>query len=84
MNSIYIIINEVLDKYLENDVKYEHLLNYLNTNEDNFRYVYNECYKKLTIKNISFESTELKECLRDNVRDKIALYNDLQKVKPVN
>lgn len=78
VNKIYHVINEVLNNYLEEGIKPEHLLNYLNTNENNYKYMYNRIYRRLTLKDISFESSQLEECLKDSIRDKIAILNDVK------
>ena len=79
INKIYFIINEVLDSYLNEGIKPDHLLNYLNTDENNFNFMYNRVYRKLTLENVAFESEVLKECLKDSIRDKISIINDLNK-----
>lgn len=78
VNKIYHVINEVLNNYLEEGIKPEHLLNYLNTNENNYKYMYNRIYRRLTLKDISFESKQLEDCLKDSIRDKIAILNDVR------
>ena len=79
INKIYFIINEVLDSYLNEGIRPDHLLNYLNTDENNFNFMYNRVYRKLTLENVTFESEVLKECLKDSIRDKISIINDLNK-----
>lgn len=78
IEKIYFYINEILLSYLDDGVRPEHLLQYLNTSEDNFKYLYNRIYRKLTIENIQFESDQLTDALKDSIRDKIALYNDIK------
>ena len=78
VNKIYHVINEVLNNYLEEGIKPEHLLNYLNTNENNYKYMYNRIYRRLTLKDVSFESKQLEDCLKDSIRDKIAILNDVR------
>lgn len=73
---IYKTVNDTLDAYSNEGVKPEHLLNYLNTSEDNFKFLYSRVYRKLTMENVSFESEDLVLALKDVVRDRIALYND--------
>lgn len=81
-NKIYSVINEFLDSYVIEGVNPQQFLNYLNTDEDNFKLIYHKIYRKLTIEGVSFESKELTECLVDSIRDKIALLNDLNQGKP--
>ena len=78
INKIYSIINTELDKYLNNGVLQEHLLNFLNTDKQNFDILYQKIYRKLTLENISFESNQLTDCLKDIIQDRIAVYNDLK------
>lgn len=78
VNQIYLYINEILSSYLNEGIKAEHLLNYLNSDKENFDYIYNRIYRKLTMENIQFESDILIECLKDAIRDKIYLLNDLK------
>ena len=75
-SKIYKAVNDVLDAYSNEGVKPEHLLNYLNVNEDNFKFMYSRVYRKLTMEQVSFESSDLVEALKDVVRDRIAFYND--------
>jgi len=79
INKIYFIINELLDSYIKEGIKPDHLLTFLNKDEDNYKFMYNRLYRKLTLENISFDSDTLTECLIDSIRDKVALYNDLNK-----
>jgi len=79
INKIYFIINELLDSYIKEGIKPDHLLTFLNKDEDNYKFMYNRLYRKMTLENISFDSDTLTECLIDSIRDKIALYNDLNK-----
>jgi len=81
INKIYFHINELLDSYIKEGIKQEHLLTFLNTDESNFKFMYNRLYRKLTLKNIQFESNILLESLKDSIRDKISLINDLKKTK---
>ena len=78
INKIYNIINSELNKYLNDGVLEEHLLEYLNTDKKNFDVLYQKIYRKLTLDNITFESTHLTDCLMDVIQDRIALYNDLK------
>jgi hypothetical protein len=78
INKIYYQINNLLESYLDEGIKPEHLLTYLNVNEDNYKFIYNRLYKLLNLNNIHFESEILKECLIDSIRDKISLYNDIK------
>lgn len=75
-NKIYFVVNEVLNSYLSEGIKPDHLLNYLNTDESNYKFMFNRIYRKLTLENIQFESDILDECLKDSIRDKIAILND--------
>jgi len=77
INKIYFIINELLDSYIKEGIKPEYLLSFLNINEDNYKFMYNRLYRKLTLENVSFDSETLSECLMDSIRDKVALFNDL-------
>lgn len=77
INKIYFIINELLDSYIKEGIKPEYLLSFLNVNEDNYKFMYNRLYRKLTLENVSFDSETLSECLMDSIRDKVALFNDL-------
>lgn len=77
-NKIYNIANQVLDAYIKEGVQSQDLANYLNVKE-NFEFVYNRCYRRLTMDDVMFESDDLKECLRDIVRDRIAFINDTSK-----
>ncbi len=79
LNKIYYIINEILDVYITEGIKPEHLLTFLNTDEDNYKFVYNRIYRKLNLENIQFESDTLTECLKDSIRDKVGLLNDMNK-----
>lgn len=79
INKIYFIINELLDSYIKEGIKPDHLLTFLNKDEDNYKFMYNRLYRKLTLENISFDSDTLTNCLIDSIRDKVALYNDLNK-----
>lgn len=81
MERIYFTINNLFDTYINEGIKADHLLNYLNVNEDNFKYIYNRLYKKLTMENIQFNTEQLKECLIDVIEDKINLFNDLKNKK---
>jgi hypothetical protein len=76
LNKIYFIINEVLDAYILEGIKPEDLLTFLNISKDNYEFIYNKIYRKLTVENIQFESDILKECLNDSIRDKVAIIND--------
>lgn len=77
-NKIYYIINDILNSYIMEGIKPNHLLTYLNSNEDNFKFIYNRIYRKLTLDNIQFESSILTEYLKDCIRDKISLLNDIK------
>lgn len=77
-NKIYNTINVILDAYIIEGVESEHLLIFLNTDEDNYKFIYNKIYRKLNLDNIQFESNILTECLQDSIRDKIALLNDIK------
>lgn len=77
-NKIYNTINVILDAYIIEGVEPEHLLTFLNTDEDNYKFIYNKIYRKLNLDNIQFESNILTECLQDSIRDKIALLNDIK------
>lgn len=79
---IYQVINQFLDSYVIEGVSPQQFLSYLNLDEANYQLIYHKIYRKLTIEGVSFESTELTECLVDSIRDKIALLNDLQQGKP--
>ncbi len=79
INKIYFFINEVLDGYLLEGIKPEHLLTFLNTTENNYKFIYNRIYRKLTLENVNFESELLEKCLKDSIRDKIAILNDIKK-----
>lgn len=79
INKIYYIINELIDSYIKEGIKPEHLLTFLNKDEDNYKFIYNRLYRKLTLENINFDSDTLNECLADSIRDKVSLYNDLNK-----
>lgn len=78
MEKIYYTINNLFETYISEGIKSDHLLNYLNVNEENFKYIYNRLYKKLTLENITFESEQLRSCLIDVIEDKINLLNDLK------
>jgi len=80
-NQIYNTINKILDAYIIEGVKTEHLLTFLNTDEENYKFIYNQIYRKLNLDNIQFESNILTECLKDSIRDKVALLNDINKNK---
>jgi len=82
LNKIYHIINEILDTYINEGVKAEDLLTFLNADEDNYKFLFNKVYRKLNMENIQFESTVLTECLQDSIRDKVAMLNDM--AKPTN
>lgn len=85
VNKIYFHINDLLDSYINEGIKPEHLLSFLNTDEENYKFIYNRIYRKLTIENIAFESEQLKEFLVDSIRDKVALFNDIKiKIKNKN
>lgn len=77
LNKIYHIINEILDVYITEGVKPEHLLSFLNADEDNYKFLFNKVYRKLNMENVQFESTVLTECLQDSIRDKVAMLNDM-------
>lgn len=79
LNKIYYIINEVLDVYITEGIKPEQLLTFLNTDEENYKFVYNRIYRKLNLENIQFESDTLTDCLKDSIRDKVGLLNDMNK-----
>jgi hypothetical protein len=74
---IYNKIHETLDEYLDLGIRNEHLINYLNTDEENYKFVYSKIYKKLTIENIQFTSEDLHKYLKDVIVDKIRMYNDI-------
>lgn len=78
LNKIYFHINNILEEYLDKGVQPEHLVSYLNNDEDNFKYLYNKIYKKLTLENVQFESDVLIDCIKDNIQDKIALLTDIK------
>lgn len=78
MNKIYLHINKVITEYLNEGIRPEHFVNYLNVHEDNFKYMYNKIYKRLTLDNVQFESETLKESLIDILQDNIYLINDLK------
>lgn len=80
LNKIYFIINELIDSYIKEGIKPEHLLTFLNVEEDNYKFMYNRLYRKLTLENIQFDSKVLNECLTDSIRDKVALFNDINNV----
>lgn len=79
INKIYFIINETLDGYISEGIKPKHLLKFLNVNEENYKFIYNRIYRKLTIEDVQFESTVLNTCLVDSIRDKVSVLNDLEK-----
>jgi choline kinase len=79
LNKIYFVINEILDAYIVAGIKPEHLLTFLNADEDNYKFVYNQVYRKLNLQNIQFESSVLTECLQDSIRDKVGVLNDISK-----
>ena len=81
INKIYFYINEVLNSYLYEGIKPDHLLTFLNTDKDNYKFIYNRVYRQLNVKNIQFESAILEDCLKDSIRDKVALINDLKNNK---
>lgn len=81
LEKIYHNINLVFDSYINEGIKPEHLLNYLNVNEENFDYMYNRLYRKLSLENIQFDSDTLKECLIDVIVDKVNLMKDLKNTK---
>lgn len=81
LEKVYYTVNKLFESYLNEGVKADHLVNYLNVNEENFKYIYNRVYKLLTIENIQFTSEQLKECLIDIIEDKINLINDLKNIK---
>jgi hypothetical protein len=78
INKIYFYINDVLNDYISEGIKPIHLMNFLNIDEDNYKFIYNRVYRKLTIENIQFETDQLEECLKDSIRDKISLLNDIK------
>ena len=77
INRIYFIINEVLNAYIAEGVKPEHFLSFLNTDEENYKFIYNKIYRQLNLEEVRFESDVLSECLQDSIRDKIAMMNDM-------
>ncbi len=78
INKLYFYINDLLDSYIKEGIKPEHLLTFLNVDEENYKFIYNRLYRKLTIENINFESDKLTEYLVDSIRDKVALFNDIK------
>lgn len=77
LGKIYSVINEILDSYIIEGIKPEHLLTFLNADENNYKFIYNKIYRKLNMENIQFESSVLTECLQDSIRDKIGMLNDM-------
>lgn len=79
-NVIYSYINNMLDSYILEGVQSDQLMSYLNTDESNYQVIFNKIYRKLSVDNIQFESTDLKDCLIDSIRDKISLLKDLKQI----
>jgi len=78
-DAIYVCINYVLDDYLESGVTATDLLQYLNTAEENYTFVYNRLYRKLTIDKVQFDSDTANACLKDAIRDRAMMLTDLKK-----
>jgi hypothetical protein len=75
---IHKYINIVLNEYIKAGITLEDLTNFLNTDEANYKLIYNKIYQKLTLNNIQFESSELSHALKENIIDKINIINDLK------
>ena len=80
MNKIHQYINSILNDYINEGIGANDLMKYLNTDETNFNVIYDKLYKKLTLDDINFSSTELKEALIDNIQDKINFLKDLKRL----
>lgn len=78
---IYYQVNKLFISYINEGVNVDEFIGYLNVNEDNFKFIYNKLYKKLTLENIQFTSDQLKSILIDSIKDKINLLNDLKNIK---
>lgn len=76
---MYKIINEILDTYTNNGVNPVDLLEYLNNAEDNFVYILSKVQQRCTINDIEYDSEQLQEALKDNIRDRVAFINDILK-----
>lgn len=78
-DAIYKVINIILDDYIESGIKATDLLEYLNASEENYKFIYNKLYRKLTIDNIQFDSDIAHACLKDAIRDRAMMLKDINK-----
>jgi len=77
--SVYGLINSFLDSYVEKGVKVPDLLEYLNRIEENFDYILAKIQFKADLINMELPEGDIKEALKDSIRDRIAFLNDITK-----
>lgn len=76
----YKIINNVLDSYTNKGVSLEDMLEYFNRIEDNFMYILSKVEQKCTISDIEYDYDQLREALKDSIRDRVYFLNDIKKL----
>lgn len=76
---MYEIINDILDTYTNQGINPLDVLDYLNKAEDNFMYILSKVQQKCTISDIEYDSEQLREALKDNIKDRIYFLNDIIK-----
>ena len=75
--SVYGLVNSVLDSYVDQGVKVPDFLDYLNRIEENFDYILAKIQFKADLINMELPEGDIKEALKDSVRDRIAFLNDI-------
>lgn len=76
---IYKYVNQILDQYLTIGISSQDLLKYLNRDEANFKLLLNKSIQRCT-KNIeNCNESDIESVLKDLIRDRVALFNDLSK-----
>lgn len=76
-SNVYGLVNSFLDSYVDQGVKVPDFLEYLNRIEENFDYILAKIQFKADTLNIDLPKEEIKEALKDSVRDRIAFLNDI-------
>jgi len=77
--NVYGLVNSFLDSYVEKGVKVPDFLEYLNRIEENFDYILAKIQFKADLINMELPEGDIKEALKDSVRDRIAFLNDITK-----
>ncbi len=76
-STVYGLVNSFLDSYVDKGVKVPDFLDYLNRIEENFDYILAKIQFKADLINADIQVEDIKEALKDSVRDRIAFLNDI-------